>query len=94
VLEAKIFSKLCELATIREGGIFRLYHLGYAIGSKYAVELRNHRFGRSRVDDLNLRKSCVIINYNKDIVSSNFTTSQLPMDHWAKESSAEAHGKA
>ena len=40
-------------------------------GMPCAVELGNHRFGRSRVFDSNLRKSWVVINYNKDIVSSN-----------------------
>lgn len=33
----------------------------------YGVELGNRRFGRSRVDSLNLRKSWIVINYNKDI---------------------------
>ena len=36
--------------------IIGLYHLGYAIGSKDVVELRDHRFDRSRVDALSLRK--------------------------------------
>lgn len=42
-------------------------------GTPYDVELGNHRFGRSRVDSINLWKSWIAINYNKDIVSSNFT---------------------
>lgn len=42
-------------------------------GTPYAVELGNLRFGRSKVDSLNLWKSWIAINCNKDIVSSNFT---------------------
>ena len=57
VLETEIPSKLCKFASIKRGAVIRFYHLRYPISSKYAVELRNHRFGRSRVGDLDLRKS-------------------------------------
>ena len=69
VLEAKIFSKLCELATMKGGTIIRLYHLGYIIGRKFLVESKNHRSGRCRVDHLSFRRSWCPVTSQKSKLS-------------------------